>query len=473
MPWDILGLDAEKADKKSVKRAYARLIRQHRPDDDPAGFQVVHDAYQQALFLLDLPHSYEFDESNSVDVAELLHDEPDEEHLPRGGEYPFDATVAVEDFGNQLNDVEDDLSDELSVLNDLLKELLTSSGATELEKTKVYESFFYYIFDHPEEEDLWIELLKYHDANHGMEIISNISPQCVIALFQQGTGIASMWAARRLIETRNYSHINEIVNLIKKEGVIFSHEDAGQICFDFAMCLSLWNATAAHYMTNLSYELCAPEDRWRFDELDTYLLCGRDMCAVNESSRRFWSDVIVFNDEIDFGTPSFRSRLQNTLSSLPENGVALGFIKDLVPSSVFDRAEKKVNSRQGGPSRYTGKKKSKKEDSSGWSGCMTAVIFFLIIKFLITASQCSTSGSHDLSRTPTNYNRSYQYGEMFDKNNRPPTLWKEVLRKNTYETQGLQNNRDVVPEHSPNKEFRDVMYSPLKPTAVAPQRPVK
>jgi hypothetical protein len=43
-----LGLDAD-ADVRAVKRAYARLLRQTRPEDDPAAFQLLHEAYQNAL----------------------------------------------------------------------------------------------------------------------------------------------------------------------------------------------------------------------------------------------------------------------------------------------------------------------------------------------------------------------------------------------------------------------------------------
>lgn len=44
-PFDVLGLD-RKADIAQIKRAYARLLRQHRPDEDPAGFQRLHEAYE-------------------------------------------------------------------------------------------------------------------------------------------------------------------------------------------------------------------------------------------------------------------------------------------------------------------------------------------------------------------------------------------------------------------------------------------
>lgn len=47
-PFRTLGLD-RKADLAQIKRAYAKLLRTHRPDEDPVGFQRVHEAYQACL----------------------------------------------------------------------------------------------------------------------------------------------------------------------------------------------------------------------------------------------------------------------------------------------------------------------------------------------------------------------------------------------------------------------------------------
>lgn len=43
-----LGLEAD-ADERAVKRAYAQRLRVTRPDEDPVGFQQLHEAYQSAL----------------------------------------------------------------------------------------------------------------------------------------------------------------------------------------------------------------------------------------------------------------------------------------------------------------------------------------------------------------------------------------------------------------------------------------
>jgi uncharacterized RDD family membrane protein YckC len=47
-PWDILAID-ETDDKKAIKKAYAVLIKQYKPDEYPEKFQEIHDAYQFAL----------------------------------------------------------------------------------------------------------------------------------------------------------------------------------------------------------------------------------------------------------------------------------------------------------------------------------------------------------------------------------------------------------------------------------------
>lgn len=46
--FDILGV-ADDADERTIKRAYARLVKLTRPDSDPEGFQQLHEAYQRAL----------------------------------------------------------------------------------------------------------------------------------------------------------------------------------------------------------------------------------------------------------------------------------------------------------------------------------------------------------------------------------------------------------------------------------------
>ena len=60
-PWDRLELTPT-SDTRAIKKAYARLLKQHRPDQDPAAFQQLHHAYKTALQLAE----------QQADVAEAM-----------------------------------------------------------------------------------------------------------------------------------------------------------------------------------------------------------------------------------------------------------------------------------------------------------------------------------------------------------------------------------------------------------------
>lgn len=50
--FEVLGLDAPPADRKAVKRAYSKMLKVTRPEDDPDGFMRLRDAHDLALNVL-------------------------------------------------------------------------------------------------------------------------------------------------------------------------------------------------------------------------------------------------------------------------------------------------------------------------------------------------------------------------------------------------------------------------------------
>ena len=59
-PFELLGV-GENADEREIKRAYARLLKSTRPDDDPQGFQRLNEAYQAALAYARQPPEWDED----------------------------------------------------------------------------------------------------------------------------------------------------------------------------------------------------------------------------------------------------------------------------------------------------------------------------------------------------------------------------------------------------------------------------
>src|SRR5579863_5725496 len=47
-PWDLLGIEPTD-DVRAIKRAYARLLQVHRPDEDQEAFERLRQAYERAL----------------------------------------------------------------------------------------------------------------------------------------------------------------------------------------------------------------------------------------------------------------------------------------------------------------------------------------------------------------------------------------------------------------------------------------
>lgn len=76
--WTILNIPSS-SDERTIKRAYASLLRANNPEDDPAGFQVLRGAYEQAIqyakYAKDYPDQAYYDDWEDEDEDEA--EEPD------------------------------------------------------------------------------------------------------------------------------------------------------------------------------------------------------------------------------------------------------------------------------------------------------------------------------------------------------------------------------------------------------------
>jgi len=90
---EILGL-APGADERAIKRAYARLLKGCRPDDDPQGFQQLRDAYEEALE--QARRGVADDEDDVCDDADEEHDDDSEADARREA----DATPLTPHFSD-------------------------------------------------------------------------------------------------------------------------------------------------------------------------------------------------------------------------------------------------------------------------------------------------------------------------------------------------------------------------------------
>lgn len=93
-PYALLGI-SDDADERTIKRAYARLLKTTRPDEDPAGFQRLNEAYQAALSYQRHQESESLDEDDALDdtVSRSRTYEPSLAPVPLPGADPIAPPV--------------------------------------------------------------------------------------------------------------------------------------------------------------------------------------------------------------------------------------------------------------------------------------------------------------------------------------------------------------------------------------------
>lgn len=85
-PWQVLGIPYG-SPRSVVKEAYARLLKEHRPDRDPVGFRRIRDAYEQ---LRDVPEQVEHEEWEEEEPWPAAFPSKSAEHRAEPAATPFD-----------------------------------------------------------------------------------------------------------------------------------------------------------------------------------------------------------------------------------------------------------------------------------------------------------------------------------------------------------------------------------------------
>lgn len=71
--WDVLGIEPTQ-DKKEIKKAYARLLKQYHPEENPEEFKQIQEAYQQCLHPDQEVESVSYEQN--VDIKQDIKTEP-------------------------------------------------------------------------------------------------------------------------------------------------------------------------------------------------------------------------------------------------------------------------------------------------------------------------------------------------------------------------------------------------------------
>lgn len=79
--WSVLGMTASR-DERAIKRAYAARLKVTRPEDDPAAFQILNDAYQAALQLARQANDLDWPDEAPAPRSEVREDARERAYQP-------------------------------------------------------------------------------------------------------------------------------------------------------------------------------------------------------------------------------------------------------------------------------------------------------------------------------------------------------------------------------------------------------
>ena len=105
-PFKILGLD-KSADTAAIKRAYAKLLRVHRPDEDAAAFQRLHEAYEACLEQVRWREQGWHDDEDDGDDGDDDRIDASDVAEPAQAIVPVDALFAPFDAGTRPADADE------------------------------------------------------------------------------------------------------------------------------------------------------------------------------------------------------------------------------------------------------------------------------------------------------------------------------------------------------------------------------
>lgn len=91
-PYELLGVPRE-ADVKAIKRAYAQLLREYRPDESPAEFQRLREAFEAALEYASFRARYSSEEDLDA-PRDVVQSDLGKEFTPKPNEFRSDENVA-------------------------------------------------------------------------------------------------------------------------------------------------------------------------------------------------------------------------------------------------------------------------------------------------------------------------------------------------------------------------------------------
>jgi len=328
-PWQILSLSRMEATEKDVKAAYAKLIKVHRPDSDPEGFQRVRAAYESALEELrngfpDFPGEPLSWVANPEDVPES----------PREA-LPPEVTLATDHLREMVKiGHRDGLATALGALSDAARKARSPAHTVGHLVLEIFEGCL------PQ----WITAIP-------MDFIFDLVLEGDIRFAH--AAFESWW------EAGAFQRGKELAEKLLQMAPSMVGDEMGMILAAAGVYCGFWYPNLARDLGQAAFRLIRSDSRDNvLQQLDQQVMLGRLFETIPFEQRIFWRERLRAPDVNSWNTTQGKEVIATALQAVGAQWPAWNLVHDQLPGWVRSRLQERLNSapsrprKSGSPIRY-------------------------------------------------------------------------------------------------------------------------
>lgn len=413
-PWRLLELDRSTAGEREIKRAYARLLKQHRPDQDPEGFQRVNAAYQQAMqSLREDADEMPFQAVQAGVAGPLLSggpvgDQDEDQHAsgekeqvtgmePAGGGTEEEAPVSVSQFLERFPSLPPAFTEAWEQLRAWLN---GQAQASALPRPKLGDG------DVPEFNRLrdltrsdpaalavpWAAVVNaVFSTEAGLQMLPRLYPQDVLLLMRHGgegcaVRILLTWREDQLLLPR----LSQLANLMIDERAAQDPAMIQAVYFT-ARLAAFHLPQASSRLADELFRLADPASRAQIvREIEIRMMAGKTFSRFPLAQRRVWERTLfeAGDEDGDWDSPDKRLALQSVLVTCNRDWEGWPLVTQVVPQPVLERISDEVRGR-------TIMARQEKKTRSPAFGRWAFVVCWAVVHLLVALSRQSGSSSYE------------------------------------------------------------------------------
>ena len=437
-PWSILGLEPASATARMVKQAYAKKIKECRPDTDPEGFQQLHAAYQFALHWL---------QQRAADEQE----NPEKPTKPQEHSPPEEAGPSLtEHFLKSQEDLRQTIA---SADWDACKHKLDQWKAQIKKEPDLIHAWHDSLIDlFNEHADFLTDYMSPADVRWLLEANCEAGPHHFVTLWylkNQPNKLRVL--ANLLLETNTQMDVPAVIKQLVRLVEILAHHD---VMF-------------AGKLLNLVYPKLPPEVReWLVPQLETRLSVARTFRLLPANSRYFWDRKLfpLNHEQLDWNGEELAREFRQLTKLKPSNWPGYDILSQAIPQETFDQLIK--HNPPPSPAKTTyHKRESSKEPNLGWLVWVAVTIISLFAR-----SGCS-GGNNSYRLTDRELEEISRNSTLIIKPESLPINNREILPENLRtiieQVDREARNKGNRP-HPPVYDGSDFRVFPVKPKPLKP-----